>query len=288
MSCSVVNTGRAAGRSAKAKSGTARGKRQDLARRSCECAAQVIFGIGVTTRKAGASEPQHSSDLVGRDAAAQQPLGDPQIGDTPIGWREALRNLQPVQPAGIDAHSGGGREGAVNRKGWRRRQSDGERRGMDRPIHWQEAKLRAVQQRGGMSSQQGLSKHEPDPGSETAGLAACGFLVGESSQSSEMTPVGAGAVGIIEVGQESGHGGSHSRIEGHGTDTDPSLQMAGAGAQDGTRLMSVGAHPIEDVVLGAIEIDQDIAGVSSSGKRAEQDIVALAIAAAEIGAWRCV
>jgi hypothetical protein len=54
--------------------------------------------------------------------------------------------------------------------------------------------------------------------------------------------------------------------------------MAGAGAQDGTRLMSVGAHLIEDVVLGAIEIDQNVTGVSSSGEWAEEDIVALAIA----------
>jgi hypothetical protein len=177
VSCSVLNTGRAAGGSAKARSGTAGGKRPGLACRSCECAAQVIFGIGVTARKAGASQSQHGLDLVGRDTAAQQPLGDPQIGDTPIGRRETLRNLQPAQPAGIDAHCGGRGEGTGSGMGWRRRQTDGERRRMDRPISWQEAMLRAVQQRGGVGGEVGLSQHEPDPGSETAGLAACGFLV---------------------------------------------------------------------------------------------------------------
>ena len=93
-----------------------------------------------------------------------------------------------------------------------------------------------------------------------------------------MTPVGTGAVCAVEVGQESGDRGSHSRLEGRGTDTDPGLQMAGAGAQDSRRLMPVGAHPIDDVVLGAIEIDQNVVGISSSGERAEEDVVALAIA----------
>ena len=274
----VVNTGRAAGGSAKARSGTARGKREGFALRSSECAAQVIFGIGVTTRKAGATEPQHGLDLVGRETAAQKPLSDPQISDAPIGWRETLRNLQSVQPAGIDADSGGDGEGAGNRSGWRRRQTQGGRRQTDRPIiGWREAMPCTVKQRGGAGSQVGLSIHEPDPRRVAAGLAASGFLVGESSQSAEMTPVGGGAVCAVEVGQESGDGGSRSRIQRRGTDTDPGLQMAGASAQDGTRLMPVGAHPVEDVVVGAIEIDKEVTGVSSSGERPEEDIVPLAV-----------
>src|SRR5262249_51567181 len=117
----VTHTGRAAGASSKARSGTARGKRQGLACRSSECAAQVIFGIGVTTRKAGASESQYSADLVGRYAAAQQPLGDPQICNTPIGRGETLGNLQAVQAARIDANGGGGGEGG--RDGRRRQRN---------------------------------------------------------------------------------------------------------------------------------------------------------------------
>ena len=48
------------------------------------------------------------------------------------------------------------------------------------------------------------------------------------------------------------------------------MRMAVAGAQGGRRLVPVGAHPVEDVVLGAIEINQDVAGASGSGERARK------------------
>jgi hypothetical protein len=69
---------------------------------SCEGAAQVIFGVGVAAREAGRSESKHGLDLVGRNTTAQQFLGDPQVGDTPIGRRETRGNAQLVQPMGID------------------------------------------------------------------------------------------------------------------------------------------------------------------------------------------
>jgi len=80
-----ANTGRGGG-SAQARGENARGKRQGFPRCSSECAAQVIFGIGVTAREAGASESQHGLDLADRETAAQQALGDPQIGDAPIAY----------------------------------------------------------------------------------------------------------------------------------------------------------------------------------------------------------
>ena len=264
-----ANTGRGGG-SAQARGENARGKRQGFPRCSSECAAQVIFGIGVTAREAGASESQHGLDLADRETAAQQALGDPQIGDAPIGGREARRNLQALQPAGIDADSGGWRERAVEQSGWRRHKGRW-------TVVW-ETRLCGLKQRGGVGGELRLSVYEFDPRGVTAELAVHGFLVGETSQPSEMTSLGAGAVCAVQMRQVSRDGGSQQGFERRGTDTNPSLQMVRAGAKDDTRLMPVGAHRVDDAVLGAIEIDQDIASVSISCERAEEDVVAFAIA----------
>ena len=54
--------------------------------------------------------------------------------------------------------------------------------------------------------------------------------------------------------------------------------MAGAGAQHGTRLMPIGTHAVDDVVLGAIEIDQNVASVEASFPGVEEHVVSFAIA----------
>jgi len=264
----VTHTGRAAGASSKARSGTARGKRQGLACRSSECAAQVIFGIGVTTRKAGASESQYSADLVGRYAAAQQPLGDPQICNTPIGRGETLGNLQAVQAARIDANGGGGGERGRN----------GRRRQRNRRASRREGTRRGLKQRDGMGGELRLSVQQFDPRRETAGLTACGFLVGEAGQPAAMTPFGAGAVCAVQMGQLSGDGGSDIWLERSQADTNPSLEMAGAGAQHDTRSMSVRSHRVDGLVVGAIQIEENVAGVAIPGKGVKEDVVSFAIA----------
>src|SRR6266849_3577601 len=54
--------------------------------------------------------------------------------------------------------------------------------------------------------------------------------------------------------------------------------MAGAGAQHGTRLMPIGTHAVDDVVLGAVEIEQNVAGVEAPLPGVEERVVSFAIA----------
>jgi len=268
---SSQDTGRAAGRSMRARGGKARGERRIFGLGgACERAAQVIFGMGVGTWKAGAAETQHRSDLVGRDTAAQQALCDPQIGNTPVRWRETLRNLQTVQPTGINVAGSGG----CKRTGL----GSGQRRRMSGAMKWS-----GFPQRRSLSGQARLCEQQDGPGSGTARLTACWFLIGEPRQPSTMAPVRTGAICAVESCQMRRDGGSYRGIEWRQTDTNPSLQMAGAGTQNNTRLVAVGAHGFDDLVSGTIQIDENIAGIAGAGERVKEDVVTFAIAQAQEG-----
>ena len=192
----------------RARLGTARRKRRGWwLGRASKRAAQVVLGIGVTAGEAGAAELQHGSDLVSRDTTAEQALSDPQIGDAPIRGRETLRNLQAMQPAGVDAGGTGRRQRAVGGKGSARR-----RRPPDRRRSPPDFRL-GVMAQSRVGSQLRLRIHQPDPRSRTTRLAACGFLVGEPRQSSAMAPIGTGPVGAVKGGQVCGNGGSHGRLQ---------------------------------------------------------------------------
>src|SRR5216110_1607022 len=93
------------------------GKRRafQLGQGSCSGAAQIIVGVGMVARKARAAELEDRLNLGDGRTAPQQLLGDPLIGDTPIGLRESLWNLQPVQPSLIDSGSGPSCERAIGR-----------------------------------------------------------------------------------------------------------------------------------------------------------------------------
>jgi hypothetical protein len=88
----------------------ARGKRGVLQFQggSRKGAAEVVLGIGVAAREAGTSESQDGKDLGQRRAPRKQILGDPQIGDAPIGRGVTLRNAQPVHPTGVDGRGSSG------------------------------------------------------------------------------------------------------------------------------------------------------------------------------------
>jgi hypothetical protein len=53
------------------------------------------------------------------------------------------------------------------------------------------------------------------------GLAPMGFLIGEASESAQVTPVGTGAIAAIEVRQMQTHGRSQGRLQGSQTDMNP-------------------------------------------------------------------
>ena len=137
------------------------------------------------------------------------------------------------------------------------------------------------QQRSSLSSQARLCEQQDGPRGVTARLTACWFLIGEPRQPSTMAPVGTGAIGAVESCQRRRDGGSDSGIEWRQTDTNPSLQMARAGAQYNTRLVAVGAHGFDDLVSGTIQIDENVAGIAGAGERVKEDVVTFAIAQAQ-------
>ena len=143
----------------------ARRKRCELLGRACQRAAQVVLRIGVRAWKTGAAEPQDSLDLLSGDPTAQQAFGDPQIGNAPVRRRETLRNLQAVQPTGINFPGADGCERAGQGSGRRRRTSG------------REARMSGFQQPSSLSGQARLCVQQNGPRSVTDGLTAYWFLI---------------------------------------------------------------------------------------------------------------
>src|SRR6516164_8708868 len=117
----------------------------------------------------------------------------------------------------------------------------------------------------------------PDPGRVTARLPAGRFLVGEPGQPSTMAPIRAGTICAVEGCPVCGDRGGYNGLQWSQTDTHPGLQMAGAGAQHDTRLMPVGAHGVHDLVIGAVQIEEHVAGIAVARKGMKEDVVSLAI-----------
>src|SRR5580704_10594814 len=61
-----------------------------LPRGTCECAAEVIVGIGVLTWKSRTAAAQDRGDPWRRRSPEEQFLGDPFISDAPVGLRKAF------------------------------------------------------------------------------------------------------------------------------------------------------------------------------------------------------
>ena len=74
----------------------------EFPRGTCECAAEVVVRVGVLSRKTRTAAAQDGCDLWSGRATEEQFLGDPLIGDAPVGLGEAIKDPQSVQPSGID------------------------------------------------------------------------------------------------------------------------------------------------------------------------------------------
>jgi len=248
--------------------------------RALQGAGQVVLGLGVAAREAGASESQDGVDLRGGHAATEQGLGDPEVGDAPVRLREALRNAEAIEEAVIDGGGGGWGE----RGGWCWGVSRGRRR-------WNRTSVRAarghesagglLEQRGGVSSPLRLRVQESDPGSVAAELTARGFLIGEARQSSQMAPVGAGRIATIKMCQVAAEGRRQSRFEGHRADAQPYLEMPRAGLKNDTGLMAVSAHALQRARGGGIQVQQDVAGILLAGIGSEVHVGALCVVEAQ-------
>jgi hypothetical protein len=122
----------------------------------------------------------------------QQFFGDPLIGNAPIRLRKAFGNAQPVQPIGIDA------------SGWRMGQRDG---GPVRTRSYcplrrsRQTGVSRLDQCGALRHQLRVSVEHLDPRSLAAPVTPVRFLVGEAGQSAQMTPVRAGHIAAIALGQ---------------------------------------------------------------------------------------
>ena len=238
-------------------------------RGACHGASQVIRWIAVAAWKMRTGEAQDGLDLNSGPALRKQVSGDPEIYDAPIRLRKAFPNVPSLHTALIDRDGLGGvdrvriRGGPVDRarrSGRLYRLSDG------------------LQQRLAARRQTGTGVDESHPRGVAVGCASCGFLIGESSQPSQVTPVGTGRIATVEMCQVPAGGSRHGRLQGRGTEVDPRLKMARAGLHHHTRVVSVGSHEVDSRRIGTIQIDQNEASVLVSGVGVKVDITPLAVA----------
>jgi len=251
----------------------------EFLRGACECAAEVIVRVGVLSRKSRTAAAQDDGDLWSRHPTKEQFLSDPFIGDAPIGLWKAFQNPQPVQPTGIDFGHGSGRRrarhvavcGRWQRQMWRLRKA-----------RWsaQDA-LGRFQKGGALGSQSGAGMQHLHPRRVAAPVASLRFPVGAAGQAAQMTPIGAGRVAAVEVGQLLADPAGDRGFHGCGTDLHPSLEIAGTGSEHHTRFVTSGSHGLQDGRVGAIQIDENVAGIAILRVGMDVHVAAFAIANAQ-------
>src|SRR5271167_3369633 len=260
----------------------ARGRRKrsagQLAKSPCQRAAQVILGVSVMTGKTRTAATKQIGNRSHGCPPSQQLFSDPLVGNAPIGVRKSVWNPQPLQPSLVNV---GGLRGGT---GYRDHQVAGERT-RQRPGNGAGGapylSLGGLYQQSTLGRQANLRVQDSHPRSVAVALTPEKFLVGEPGQPSQMTPVGAGQVASIKVGQLPGDRGSRGRFQADSTDLNPSLEMAGAGLEHHTGLMPVDSHPCECSRIGVIQIQQDVAGVPVVRIRLNVYVTALTIANAQ-------
>src|SRR5207247_4043569 len=228
------------------------------------------------SRKARTAAAQNGCDLWRGCSTPEQFLGDPLIGDAPVGLWEAFENPQPVQPTGVDIGRGSGRHRALRVGVCARRQRQERRR-----IRTAQAMLGGFEQSGALSRQAGVGVKHLHPGRVTAPIAALWFLIGEASQASQMTPIGAGRVATVEVSQLFADLSGGGRFDGCGADLHPSLEVAGAGLEYHTGIVPIAPHGFHDGQAGVIQIDEDQTRIALGGVRLDVNVAALAVARAQ-------
>jgi len=246
----------------------------------------------VAAGKVWAGELENGSDLVWGCTLRQQLPGDPAIHDAPVRLGKAFRNPPSLHPGLIDLGGLGGGDR------WRDPilQSPGAaaRLAGTRPLRQGWQLDRRLQQSIGVASQPRMRNargtrvsrtvgvHDLHPGSVAAGCAPLGLLIGESSQPAQMTPVGTGQVPSIDTGQLLAGSRRQGGFQRGGAEVNPSLEVARAGLEHYTGVMSIGSHALDDGRVGAVEIDQDVARISVlGGVGLDVDVTTLAVAHAQ-------
>jgi hypothetical protein len=265
----LMHTVRAACRRGKSVAG-------QLAKGTCERATQVILGIGVTTGKARAAPTQQLRDVRYGCSLSQQFLSDPLVGNTPIGVRKSLWNPQPLQPGPVDVagRRGTGCHAFAGERTWQRSGS-GDGGGASY------LSLGGLDQQRAVGSQPNLRLHDLHPGGVSIALAPEGFLIGEPSQPSQMTPVSASQVAAIDMSQLSGDDGGYRRFQADRTDLNPSLEVAGTGLEHHARLMTIGSHQFECSHVCVVQIQEDVPGIPAVSIGLNVHVTAFTIANAQ-------
>jgi hypothetical protein len=271
-----------------------RRRRCDMTRRKsssvhslCEGSPQVIFRVGVTARKLRAPQAENRFRIRCRCAAQEQLGGDPQIGDAPIRMWKALRNPQTLQPGLIDCASDLGCESSLPNRivGGESRLRSGTCRGKRRGGRSCSCKRDSAQcgldQRMAVGGKANSGMANFDPGRPSARQDPLGFLIGEAGQSSQMAPVCAGPVSLIQVSQLPADIGGHRRFQRLSADLDPGLEMAWAGFNHHTGLVTLGPHGVQHGRIGAVQIHQNVAGVLLKRIGLEIHVITLAIPSAQ-------
>ena len=250
---------------------------------ACQRSLQVVLRVSVTARKLGAGQAENGFHIHSSDTSGEECGGDPQVGNTPIRVGKAVGNAQTIQPGLIDGGSVG-RESEVKRivrgrRCWRsavrirqRRAGCGRKRDSVASGLYQR---RAV----GGKADGGMQKFHP--GRPSARQAPLRLLIGESGQSSQIAPVGAGSVCLIQASQLSADFGRHGRFQRLTADLNPGLEMARAGLNHHAGWVPIGPHVIEDHWVTVVQIEQNKASIPPKFIGLEIDVKALAIPGAQ-------
>jgi len=89
--------------------------------------------------------------------------------------------------------------------------------------------------RGG--GQDRLSMHYLDRRRDTRERACRWLEIAKAGQTAQVAPIGAGPVAAIALGQDSAQSRGQCRLQRHGADANPSLEVAGTGLKHDTGLM---------------------------------------------------
>ena len=96
-----------------------------------------------------------------------------------------------------------------------------------------------------------------------------------------MTPIGAGRVAAVDPGQLFADLAGNCSLDGCGTDSHPSLKIAGTGLEHHTRFVTGGAHGFHNGWVSLIQIDEDITGIALLCVGMEVHVTAFPVANAQ-------
>ena len=105
-----------------------------------ECPLEIVLRVAMMAREVGTGQAENGLYLRGWCSSQQQFLGDPEVGDTPIGLGKTLGDAQAMQPGLID---GGGLvwcENGCRKYGWKPVVRSGNRQAHRKPNRRQPAR----------------------------------------------------------------------------------------------------------------------------------------------------